>query len=70
MKKGKSATIKPRTELVRKGKRQLTDKHAKQFRYATTNKKVATVSAGERLKPWEKDHARFTSMPEMDMRRR
>ena len=50
LKKGKSATIKPRTELVRKGKRQLTDKHAKQFRYATTNKKVATVSAGGKIK--------------------
>ncbi len=50
LKKGKSATIKPRTELVSKGKRQLTDKHAKQFRYATTNKKVATVSARGKIK--------------------
>ncbi len=50
LKKGKSAVIKARTELVSKGKRQLTDKHAKQFRYASTDKKVATVSAKGKIK--------------------
>lgn len=50
LKKDKSATIKARTVLVSKDRKQLTDKHAKQFRYATTNKKVATVSGKGKIK--------------------
>ncbi|SDB27047.1 Ig-like domain-containing protein [Eubacterium oxidoreducens] len=45
LKVGKSATIKAKTVLVDKTKKQLSDAHAKQFRYASTNKSVATVSA-------------------------
>ena len=50
LKKGKTATIKARTVLVSKGKKQLTNAHAKQFRYATNNKKVATVSKKGKIK--------------------
>jgi len=50
LKKGKTAQIKARTVLVSPGKKQLTNAHAKQFRYATTNKKVATVSAKGKMK--------------------
>ena len=42
--KGKSVTIKAKTILVDKNKKQLSDAHAKEFRYATSNSKVATVS--------------------------
>lgn len=50
LKKGGSAVIKARTVLVSKGKKQLSNKHAKQFRYASTNQKVATVSAKGKIK--------------------
>ncbi len=50
LKKGKSVVIKARTVLVSKKKKQLTNAHAKQFRYATTNKKVATVSKKGKIK--------------------
>lgn len=50
LKKGKTVTIKASTVLVSKGKKQLTNAHAKQFRYASTNKKVATVSAKGKIK--------------------
>ena len=40
----KTATIKASTVLVNKNRKQLSDGHAKEFRYATSNKKVATVS--------------------------
>ena len=50
LKKGQTAAIKASTVLVSKGKRQLTNKHAKEFRYATTNKKVATVSKKGKIK--------------------
>ena len=45
LKVGKSATIKAKTVLVDKKKKQLSNAHAKQFRYASSNKKVATVSS-------------------------
>lgn len=41
---GKSYTIKAKTVLVHKRKKQLTDDHAKEFRYASTDESVATVS--------------------------
>ncbi len=50
MKKGKTARIKARTVLVNPGKKQLSDAHAKEFRYATTNKKVAAVSKKGKIK--------------------
>ncbi len=50
LKKGKTATIKASTVLADKGKKQLTDKHTKEFRYATTNKKVATISKKGKIK--------------------
>ncbi len=50
MKKGKTATIKASTVLVSKKKKQLSNAHAKQFRYATSDKKVATVSAKGKIK--------------------
>ena len=40
-----AATIKAKTVLVDKKKKQLSNAHAKQFRYASSNKKVATVSS-------------------------
>lgn len=45
-----TATIQARTILVDKKKKPLFNKHAKQFRYATTNKKVATVSSSGKIK--------------------
>ncbi len=50
LKKGKTAQINARTVMVSPGKKQLTNAHAKQFRYATTNKKVATVSKKGKMK--------------------
>ncbi len=50
LKKGKTAQIKAKTVLVSPGKKQLSDVHAKEFRYATTNKKVATVSRKGKIK--------------------
>ena len=44
LKKGKKSQIKAKTILVDSKKKQLTDAHAKEFRYASSNKKVATVS--------------------------
>lgn len=45
LEQGGTAVIKASTVLVSKGKKQLTDAHAKEFRYASTNQEVATVSA-------------------------
>ncbi len=50
MKNGKTVTIKASTVLVSKKKKQLSNAHAKQFRYATSDKKVATVSAKGKIK--------------------
>ncbi|MDD6072228.1 MAG: Ig-like domain-containing protein, partial [Clostridiales bacterium] len=50
LKVGGTATIKARTVLVDKNKNQLSDKHAKEFRYASSNKKVATVSSKGKIK--------------------
>ncbi|MBO4997630.1 MAG: Ig-like domain-containing protein [Lachnospira sp.] len=44
LKEGDTAKITATTVLVDKKKKQLSDAHAEQFRYATGNKKVATVS--------------------------
>ena len=50
LKVNKTDTIKASTILVEKGKRQLTDAHAKEFRYATSNKDVAIVSKDGKIK--------------------
>lgn len=50
LRKGKTAKISASTVLVEKGKKQLTDAHAKEFRYASTDKKVAKVSAKGKIK--------------------
>jgi hypothetical protein len=44
LKVGKKAKIKAKTVLVYKNKKQLTNAHAKEFRYASTNRAIATVS--------------------------
>ena len=44
LKKGKKAQIKAKTVLEYPKRKQLGDGHAKEFRYATSNKSVATVS--------------------------
>jgi len=50
LKVNKTATIKASTILVEKGKRELTDAHAKELRYATSDKAVATVSKAGKIK--------------------
>lgn len=42
---GKSAKIKARTVLVEKKKKQLTNAHAKEFRYASSDRSIAVVNA-------------------------
>ena len=41
---GKTATIKAKTVLVDKGKKQLSDAHTKEFRYASSDESIAKVS--------------------------
>ena len=50
LKKGETVKIQASTVLVTKSKKQLTDAHAKEFRYATSDKKVATVSKQGKIK--------------------
>ncbi|MDE6760664.1 MAG: Ig-like domain-containing protein, partial [Lachnospiraceae bacterium] len=50
LKKGETVKIQASTVLVNKSKKQLTDAHAKEFRYATSDKKVATVSKQGKIK--------------------
>ena len=47
---GKTAKIKAKTVLVDKSKKQLSDAHAKEFRYASSNKKIATVDKNGKIK--------------------
>lgn len=51
---GKTAKIKGKTVLVDKKKKPLSDAHAKELRYASSNKKVATVSASGKIKAVKK----------------
>lgn len=53
IKKGRTARIKASAILVRRGKKQLSDAHAKEFRYATSSKNVATVSSKGKIKAVE-----------------
>ena len=50
LKKGKTATIKANTILVNKNKKPLTNAHAKELRYATSDKSVATVTTKGKIK--------------------
>ena len=50
LRKGKTAKISASTVLVEKRKKQLSNAHAKEFRYASTDKKVAEVSAKGKIK--------------------
>ena len=50
VKVGKTKKIKAKTVLVYKSKKQLTNAHAKEFRYATSNKKIAKVSKKGKIK--------------------
>ena len=49
LKKGKTSKIKALTVLVDKKKKQLTDAHTTEFRYASTNKTVATVDKNGKI---------------------
>lgn len=50
LKVGKKAKIKAKTILVDRKKKPLSNAHAKTFRYASTNKKVATVTKNGQIK--------------------
>ena len=50
VKAGKTATIKAKTVLVDKRKKQLSNAHATQFRYASSDNKIATVSKKGKIK--------------------
>ena len=50
IKVGKTAKVKAKTVLVDKTKKQLSDAHAKEFRYASSNKKIATVDKNGKIK--------------------
>ncbi len=50
LKKGATASIKAKVTLNNSKKKQLSNKHTKKFRYKTTNKKVATVTASGKIK--------------------
>ena len=50
LKKGKTAKIQGKTVLENKNKKQLTDAHAKTFRFRTSNENVATVSENGTIK--------------------
>lgn len=50
LKVGKTAKIKAKTVLVNPKKKPLSDDHAKELRYATSNKKIATVSSNGKIK--------------------
>ena len=49
IKVGKTAKIKAKTVLVQKGKKQLSDAHAAEFRYASSDKKIATVDKNGKI---------------------
>ena len=50
VKVGKTAAIKAKTVLVDKGRKQLSDAHAAEFRYATSDKRIATVDKNGKIK--------------------
>ncbi|MBQ8085203.1 MAG: Ig-like domain-containing protein, partial [Lachnospiraceae bacterium] len=50
LKQGKTSKIKAKTVLVEKGKKQLSNAHAKEFRYASSNNSIATVDKKGKVK--------------------
>ncbi len=50
LKKGGTVTLRPKAVLYDKHKKQLSVAHCKEFRYLNSNKKVATVTAGGKVK--------------------
>ena len=50
LKKGSTVTIQAKTVLVSRGKKQLSNAHARQFRYASSDKKIAAVSKNGKVK--------------------
>ena len=50
MKQGGTATLRPKAVLYDKRKKQLPLAHCKEFRYLSSNKKVATVTTGGKVK--------------------
>ena len=50
LKKGGTVTLHPKAVLYDKRKKQLSAAHCKEFRYLSSNKKVATVTAGGKVK--------------------
>jgi len=54
LKVGSTAQVKASTIMVSRGKKQLTDAHAKKFRYASSNQKIAAVSGKGRIKAVKK----------------
>ena len=50
LKKGGAVTLRPKAVLYDKRKKQLTADHCNEFRYLSSNKKVATVTAGGKVK--------------------
>ncbi len=49
LKRGSTITIQAKVVLVSRGKKQLSDAHARQFRYASSDKKIATVSKNGKI---------------------
>ena len=50
LKKGGTITLRPKTVLYDRKKKQLSEAHTKEFRYLSSNKKVAAVTAGGKIK--------------------
>ena len=50
MKQGSTVALRPKAVLYDKRKKQLTPAHCKEFRYLSSNKKVAAVTAGGKVK--------------------
>ena len=50
LKKGDTVTLHPKAILYDRRKKQLSGEHTKEFRYLSSNKKIATVTAGGKVK--------------------
>ncbi len=49
VKRGESVTLRPKAVLYNKRKKQLSVKHTKEFRYISSNEKIAAVTAGGKI---------------------
>ncbi len=54
LKKKKTYRLKPKVKVVNKKRKSLSDKHAPKFRYASSNKKIATVTKNGKIKAKKK----------------